>query len=162
MQKHLIKLLATLALLFNFSFPLQAAKEQFYRVKPHVNVSTIEILTGSGDILTADFQSDLTVSRTGQAWGGMRFEFLDGTILAYRAVLGRIEFDAPLRVSRVWVLLVTSQSERGDPLGFAIVSVRPTADDCLIYDFVGPNFGDGAGQFDVPGSITSVSSPRER
>jgi hypothetical protein len=132
-----------------------AAKEQFYPIKLHVNDSAIELLSASGDILRARFESDVIVSPNGHARGNMTFTFADGSVLEYRAIAGRVELDAAGEIRRVWVSLVTRPD--GDQRGFAVASIVPeTSEDCLIYDILGPDVHDGAATFEVPGNLIAL------
>lgn len=156
MRRLSLELLAALVVVLCSALPpAHAATDKLDPIKVHVDASTIELRLASGEIVRARFESDVIVSRSGQARGDMTFTFDDGTVLDYRAVAGRVELDAAGEIQRVWVSLVTQPG--GGQRGFAVASIVPEAgEDCLIYDILGPDVHDGEATFEVPGTIAAL------
>ena len=135
-QTNVIAILA-LAAFFSVCAPNSAiaAKEVFTRTKPHVNVGTI-----GGEPAEIWFLANAGVFDDGNASGIIQARVIGGESFLYRAVEG----EAIIEQGTVVELTLTLErvGEDGTPTGETdqvIVRHSPTIEDCLIYDFVGPN-----------------------
>ena len=132
-----------------------AAKEQFTRIKPHVNYSPIKMTTCSGETLTARFDSDLTVGASGSVRGYLRFDFGGGRRADFLAEVGGLDFDEAGQVIAARILLLRHRSPGRLAQDYALVSVAPVpGEDCLIYTTIGTQVGFEQMRFEVPGAWT--------
>jgi hypothetical protein len=128
-------LVLTVTTLVAFNVSLFAAKEVFQRSKPHVNVGTI-----ANRATMLWIHSTIILRGDGTATGQVQFRELQGEKFFYRV----ISAEAIIAGDEVIGLDVTLArvGDRGDETGeLDELTIRrsSTADDCLIYDFVGPN-----------------------
>lgn len=127
--------LAALLLTAALVTPVRAAKDVFIRSKPHVNVGTFQ--GAAADIW---FHANFGIFEDGDASGIVQLRLASGETFIFRAIQGRALFDRD-DLTEVMLVLQPVGPAGGLPGSPALLLIRPdsTPDDCLIYDFVGPN-----------------------
>lgn len=123
-----------------------AMKEVFVRSKPHVNVGTI-----GGQETPLWIHAQALLLTDGAAHGTIQLRIPGGAAFLYRVTAGETD-------GTVLYLVLARVGQDGQPSGeMDLATVRPssTVQDCLIYDFVGPNV-----HLEAPGSITFVQRGR--
>lgn len=141
-------ILLGVGLLLAFGREAHAMKEVFVRSKPHVIVGTI-----GGQETPIWIHAQALLFSDGAAHGILQLRLPGGAAFMYRATAGWTD-------GTVLYLMLVRVGQDGQPSGeMDLATVRPssTAEDCLIYDFVGPNV-----HLEAPGSITLIQRARAR
>lgn len=138
-RRTLTRAVVVLALLPLYGSPqatsAQDADWDFIRV--HAPRQQVEVKTGTGSF-TATFQNEAVVHPTGRAAGGLSLTVSEGATIRFHVVAGRVRLRDGA-ATEVRLLLRKVGADAGDD--FDVVVVRPApapAQDCLIYDLVGP------------------------
>jgi hypothetical protein len=139
-------------LLLCCGFPLgssaQETDEAFVIVR--AGRQQVEVTTERGSF-TGIFQNEAVVYSTGRAAGMLSLLLEGGDEVLFHVVAGQVSLSDGA-VTEVRLLLRKDGSNPGDE--FDIATVRPApapAEDCLIYDLVGPNVHSGTSRLQVVG-----------
>jgi hypothetical protein len=124
-------------------------------IRIQVRRQQVEVKSRAG-AFTATFQNEAIVHPTGRATGALSLTAPGGAPLRFHVVAGRVRFGDGA-VTEVRLLLRKAGAEPGDDFDIAVVRPDPApGQDCLIYDFVGPNVHGGAVRFEAQGRIEVV------
>ncbi len=148
-----------LALLLTLAGPsvARAAKEQFQRSKPHVNVASTGQFNRRGPdgaLETIGFEADARTGPGESSHGYIRFTFPDGSRREFQAVAGRVEEH---RDSEVVALLLLPLLPSGDvdALAPAVAVARhdARADDLIVWEISGTSLATEPLRFESAGRI---------
>jgi hypothetical protein len=135
---------STLALVALVGTVASAAKDVFIRSKPHVNVIVV-----GGVQLEAMIHVEAGLLGDGTAVGTVQVRTFEGPTFVYRAIGGAaiVDGDDVTGLTLIVERVGSGRRARGET---DIITIRQstTVEDCLIYDFVGPDV-----HFESPGEL---------
>ena len=135
------------------SMAAQGGPRDVYLKIAYMSTST-QLLTCSGESLTALFETELLVGTGGTVKGFMRFTF-GSDVIDYVAERGGLDLDSAGEPIRAVVLLSRRGSSGMDAHDFMLATVAPDpvpSEDCLIYTTIGTDVHVEPVRFEVPGA----------
>src|SRR5688572_22826478 len=130
---------------------VHAAKSQFERTKPHVNVGTIGHVELREPALSFDFIAELETGSSGQAAGTVQFLMADGSVRTLRAAIGRVHLEGD-QVLVFFLLIPDSPSGQPDPTRPATAVLQQRAGK-IFWEIEGTELSEKALRFELPGEI---------
>jgi hypothetical protein len=151
-----IVMLGILLLCCGFS-PATSAQNKEFVFGVELPRQQVEVITRLGSF-TAICQNEAILYSTGRAGGMLSLLIEGGEELRFHVVAGQVSFSDGA-VTEVRLLLRKDGADPRDEFDLAIV--RPAAapaEECLIYDLVGPNVPSGGGAFTARGIFRNTDT----